>query len=203
MHNIRSALDHAAVALVSPQKQRYASFPIFTSDLDEVDEITSGYLHTRDRRNWRRSVQDMPDRAVAFLQIVQPYRLATNGEDANDHALALLRAFQDADKHRELSVIAQGLIDPTFSFIEPSGVVTTNPPPAHAAPPDSIMRNGAIVNVDFSNPPQQLEMEIEGTPRIVIGSSMDGPMRECPAVFDNMLRLAREIVHDLAVGDWT
>jgi hypothetical protein len=129
--------------------------------------------------------------------------LAANGEDPNDHALALLRSFQDADKHRELSVIAQGLADPEFFFIDSAGTRTAEAPDEGSVPPDSLMKNGAIINLDFSNPPAQMDMEIEGTPQIVIGSSMDGPLRECPLVFDKMLRLARTIVGDTAAGDWT
>lgn len=203
MHNIRSALDHAAVALVSPQKQRYASFPIFTCDPDAIDEITGDYLHRRDRRNWNRSVQDMPKRAVAFLKIVQAYRLAENGEDPNDYALALLRTFQDADKHRKLTVVTRGIPDPELFFIDANGARTKEDPPEGSVRPDGLMKDGAIVNLDFRNPPAKVDMEIEGSPQVVIGNSMEGPLRECPAIFDKMMELARMIVSDLATGDWT
>jgi len=202
MHNIRSALDHAAVALVSPGKQHLASFPIFTTDPNAADEGTGKNLRPNDLRAWRKCVQDMPDQAVSFLDMLQPYHGLEDGDDPNDSALALLAEFQNADKHRQLSVIAQGLDDLAFFFIGSDGTRAREEPPEGSVPPNGLMRNGAIVNVDDSNPPRKMEMEIEGTPKIVIGSSADGPLRRCPQVLDIMCEISRNIVTDLATIDW-
>ncbi len=144
----------------------------------------------------------MPDQAAAFLDMLQPYHGAEKGNDPDDSVLALLSVFQNADKHRQLTVIASGLDDPEFYFIGADGSRTREEPPDGSVPPNQLMRDGAMVNLDYSNPPSKAKMEIEGTPRVVIGSSIDGPVRPCPLILEKMLELAREIVHDLATIDW-
>jgi len=202
MHNVRSALDHSVVALAPHGREFNAAFPIFTCDIQARDETTGRYLHPADRKKWERRVRGLPEKAVTLLDFLQPYNGAERGEDPNDSPLALLNVFQNADKHRELSVIAQGLDDPAFFFTDPSGMVTKEETTNLEALGDDLMRNGAVVNLDRSNPPQKMEMEIEGTPRIVIGRSIDGPMRQCPDVLERMLRFAREIVADLSNTAW-
>jgi hypothetical protein len=125
---------------------------------------------------------------------VRPYRGEGIGKDHNDSVLALLSAFQNADKHPELTVIAHGLTAPAFSFILPDGTVTSGAPPGVPLRPDKLIRNGALVHYDLSNPPQPVEMEIEGTPRIVIGSSVDGPVRPCVEILTSMIAIGEGLV---------
>jgi len=195
MHNVRSALDHVAVALAPDDRKRDASFPIFTCDIHARDEATGSYLHSSDRRRWLSRVGGMPQKALAIIDFVQPFHGDHKWQDPRDSPLALLSEFQNADKHRELTVVAQGLTDPEFLFTNPDGTVTRKQP---LEPPDGLMRDGAIVGLDSANPPQKMEMQVEGTPRIVIGSSIDGPVRGCPGALERMLTLACVLVDDLA-----
>jgi hypothetical protein len=195
MHNVRSALDHVAVALAPIARKHDASFPIFTCDIHEQDQVTGRYLHPSDRKKWLRRIEGMSEGAVAILDTVQPFHGGGTGQDPADSPLALLCEFQNADKHRELNIVAQGLTDPEFILTYPDGSSARDRPPV---PLDGLMRNGAIVHVDRSNPPEKMEMDTEGTPRIVIGSSIDGPVRECPGAFDRMLTVACALAHDLS-----
>jgi hypothetical protein len=54
------------------------------------------------------------------------------------------------------------------------------------------------VHYDVSNPAQPVEMEIEGTPRIVIGSSADGPVRPCVEILTSRIANGEGLVGELA-----
>jgi hypothetical protein len=103
LFNVRSALDHLAVALAPRKYRRKVSFPVFACDPVARDETSGDYLDADAARRWLELAECLPDDCVAALKTLQPYEAAAlHGHVANHHALALLSAFQNADKHREL-----------------------------------------------------------------------------------------------------
>jgi hypothetical protein len=107
VHNVRSALDHLAVAL----GQRDAFFPVFTED-PALDQRSYSCVHDDPRARWARAVDGMPKDAVTIIEAAQPYH---SGPDANINGLALLNRFDNADKHRRaLAPIVSGLRDASF-----------------------------------------------------------------------------------------
>jgi hypothetical protein len=200
MLNVRSALDHIAVVLAPNNRKFKASFPIFTCNVHEREEITGDYLHAGDHKAWVKCVKGMPDDAVTWLDSIQPYRAVYEGQDPEDHALALLGSFQNADKHRQLAIVAQGLEEPDFFFTHADGTVQHLPFDPDIFPKDRLLRDGAIVHYDFSLSPGQMELEIEGTPRVVIGSAVSGPVRRCPDALDKMITEARRVIAPLVAS---
>jgi hypothetical protein len=199
MFNVRSALDHIAVA-VAPVNRKYdASFPILTCDVHEIDEIAGGYLHASDRRYWLRCTKGMADDTVAFLDSVQPYKALSTSQDPNDHALALLSSFQNADKHRELVVVARGLTSPDFYYHLPGDVTTVLPFDRMDIPADRLVKDGAMVEFIPGDEAPEMEMEVEGTPQVVIGRAIEGPLRGCPGVLGKMIDTAKRVVGKLSV----
>jgi len=91
VHALRSALDHTAFRLVriNRPKSDYSEFPIF-----------------KDRGKWRErrseKLPDVPARALAEVQRLQPYK---RGANARFHPLWIIHALDIVDKHRRLNLI--------------------------------------------------------------------------------------------------
>jgi hypothetical protein len=110
LFNIRSALDHLAVAFAPGKYRRRVSFPIFTTDPFARDETSGDYLDAEAAARWLSLTSGLPDDCIAAIKALQPYEAAAlHGHTAEHHALALLSAFQNADKHRELVDAVVGL----------------------------------------------------------------------------------------------
>ena len=110
VHNIRSALDHLAVALAPPNRKKSAGFPIENFDFWAKDGRTyrrrdRGAIQSRTA--FRRRTRGMHRRAQAFIKALQPYRQP----DPKDNSLYLINRFENADKHRELISANFGLHD--------------------------------------------------------------------------------------------
>ncbi len=89
-HNLRTALDHCAVAVAPPERTRLAGFPIFT------DMPTGGRLEKFDSL-----VEGMPHEAIEIITAAQPYM-----GSGRMHPLARLSELDNTDKHRQLHVVA-------------------------------------------------------------------------------------------------
>lgn len=183
LFNVRSALDHLAMALVPPRNRtrgvvRATQFPIFTCDIDELDPFTGKYLHGRDRGRWDRATQGMTPRAVTALKFHQPYRFHGQGLNPRDSSFAILSSMQNADKHRQLTVVNSGIGESSGRFTFPDGrIVDFNPPPL---PAGGLLANGTVVGREPVNDMPGVKMEIIGSPLILISESPMGPYRECP-----------------------
>lgn len=103
MFNVRSGLDHLAVALAPRKYRRKVSFPICTRDPLARDDMSGDYLDADAARRWLELANCLPSDCFAAVKVLQPYEAAAlHGHLAKNHALALLSVFQNADKHREL-----------------------------------------------------------------------------------------------------
>jgi hypothetical protein len=180
LFNVRSALDHLAVALIPPERRtrhvlRRAQFPIFTCDIDERDPITGAYLHGNQRGNWDRQTQGLTKEALVAVKWHQPYNFASQGLDPRDSSLTVLSALQNADKHRQLVVFTRGIRDPTGHWTDQGGNRTSLEFPAIDG---GFIGDGTMLDHDPADVYGDVKMEIEGTPEIFIGESWHGPYRE-------------------------
>jgi hypothetical protein len=94
IHNLRSALDHMACQLVLINRGTGTStdrtqFPIFIKEPKTGKPLAA----------WERMTDGMSPRILAEIRDMQPYKA---GDRAKEHALAILNALSNADKHRLL-----------------------------------------------------------------------------------------------------
>lgn len=105
LFNLRSALDHIAVAMAPPAQKRSAGFPLCDRDNGE------------DRKQFLRMTLGMPPRAVERIASLQPYAVQQRATRPGQiYNLSTLSALHNADKHRALSILAPGLLDPTVTW---------------------------------------------------------------------------------------
>jgi hypothetical protein len=148
-NDVRSALDHLAVALAPRKYRRKISFPIFQADPLARDEASGDYLNAEVASRWTAICEWLPDNCVAALKVLQPYQAAAlHGHPADHHALALLSAFQNADKHRELIAAVVGLDE--GPEVEINGI-------AECALPG--FKNGTKI---FANAPDKMDVKVKG-----------------------------------------
>jgi hypothetical protein len=192
LFDLRSAIDHIAVALAPEDRKHKAAFPIFTSDPLATDPAGND-LKPKAARAWRRMTQGMALDVVAALTWLQPHASALrhSGKPA-DHYLAILQALQNADKHRELVVLTTGVAK---SEVRIEGVTNWIVP---------VLPDGA----PLFDSPHKVNVELEGTLSIAFGIRSKGP-REFPRIFHTILdAIAFEVLPTLEPlappsPDWT
>jgi len=194
LFNVRSALDHVAVAGVPAKQKRSAYFPIVQDDLWEVDELSDQLVtkHADARSGWERAVKGMTPAAIAFIKQQQPYHFKAEGKNPRDHVLAILSGLQNADKHRYLVVVADTLKDGVVRVPQPGGEIRSDSlilGPAHA------LKSGAIIH----RSPQEADVEVEASLKVAVGGGPAGPYRDFPEAFDRILFAAASIVGKLSV----
>jgi hypothetical protein len=191
MFNLRSALDHVLVAVVPEDKvTRHTAFPIFTDDINERD-ASGKYVQPKARQAFRRKTSHVPQRAMAAVEWAQPYNLERQGLDPQYGALAILSAFQNADKHRQLVLLSSGLRAPVVWQVHPDGHrVRVEPDPP--LPPNHVLGDRAEVGASLVA--TQVKMEAEGALDILIGNRLDGPYHACPDALEAMIRNVEDVL---------
>lgn len=188
LFNVRSALDHLAVAHVPSRRKRDAQFPIFTDNLwEQSSEESLGRERERSREKWSRYTCGMAPKVLEVVTLAQPYQAIHKGESPDNHALAILSAFQNADKHRELTIVAHGLHNPTGSATFPDGTVETFPALSH----DQMLTDGAvIVTTDV-----EAKVQVSGTAKVAMarGRGRRLPHRELPSSLTGILQEASAV----------
>lgn len=99
VHNLRSALDHALCSCVvasggTPTYQH--QFPAYTFDPMRREKT---------RNRWASMTAGIDERFMNVIREVQPYL----ADEPDRHALAVLTAYSNADKHRVLTPVALGV----------------------------------------------------------------------------------------------
>jgi hypothetical protein len=185
MFNLRSALDHLAVAMVHPdQRTRKTAFPIFTDDIHEMDPATGKHLQPGARKRWRAMTRGFPHAAMPTVEMVQPYNLRRHGKNPKHVSLAQLSTFQNADKHNQLLVVPSGITALRASFIGPTGPV----PIDHDAVPDGyVVGHGAQVGATSEPLPPDVKVQIEGTLTVQIGDGLSGDYLPCIEALEGMI----------------
>jgi hypothetical protein len=192
VHNLRSALDHLAVAIAPPDRAGDASFPIHTENIWTKDAGGAPLLkHKGARRSFKRAVKRMPDAAVAIIRKLQP--CFSDQPEANH--LAILNWLEQADKHRNLVPYALGLQDAVctvllggasamrqeFAFCEKDAVI------AEFRLPDRLPLSQS-----------QVQVEIRGTPKIAVDIGLPGQPADMLAIADRLVeRVPYEVFSEL------
>ena len=158
VHNVRSGLNHLATALVPPEFRRKVQFPIFMRDPFELDPST-GAVYTQIAQvieeTGRGSLLGCRMAPLKFLVSVQPY--STFWEDPGSvDGLTIIEELSNNDKHRQLILLATGLIDGAITYTWPNGKTVTR----HSF---GDLRDGARDTVPM---PAEVEVEVRGTPAI-------------------------------------
>lgn len=179
IHNVRSALNHLAVACVPREKRRRrVQFPIFDEDPATIEDLERRKA-TLDA--WKKQTKGMIPEARAALQTLQPYNSGFDNKTL--HGLTIVEELSNTDKHRELVVTGSGLRNPVVRKF-------TN---GLALRPESVVgdvKDGAQIT---SEPfPREVEMEIEGTVLVVVGMGEKGGYAELPSALHTVIRACRE-----------
>jgi hypothetical protein len=107
LYDLRSALDHLAVAMASRNRKASAAFPVEWSDPWEKDAAGVFAYDEERRRSFTSMVKGMPEEAVTMIKVAQPY----NRKDSALETLGLISRLENADKHRQLIVLGHGVAD--------------------------------------------------------------------------------------------
>ena len=136
--NARSALDHLCVALSGNDRSQY---PIFEADpwaVSEDPEVER--INARRRQDFKGYTKGMPVGAVELIRASQPYVLE-GFPPPWLHPLAILKRLSNADKHRRLVALIDGICNVevrcTFDGVEV---------PNHFAPASWAV-SGAVVGI--------------------------------------------------------
>lgn len=107
LYDLRSALDHLAVAMAPRKRKANAAFPVETTDPWERNEA-GGFVYGDERRqSFFSKVKEMPAEAVEMIIHAQPYQR----ENSELETLSLISRLENADKHRSLIAVGRGVRD--------------------------------------------------------------------------------------------
>jgi hypothetical protein len=194
LFNVRSALDHIAVAINPPALRSEVSFPILTNDPFRRDPNTRKYLQ-RDpssRRNFKRVTDSVDPAARDVIKAAQPFVVT---DRVDNYVLTQLSRLNNADKHRRLVVVAHGFREGVIYSRWPDGIVTDtrlNITTGHA------IAHGAAINDSLGFViPADMEMELIGTAVIAFGNGTQTGWYKAPELFDGILEIGRHIVDRL------
>lgn len=160
VHNLRSALDHLAVAITG---RRDAAFPIHHEDPWELDQ--SGQLissREKARAAFTAAIDGAPDEAITVIQELQPFAA---GSEWATHPLGLVGRLDNADKHRELIPTTTGVTDGLSYVVRRSAVIFTFfwPQCNDGSEVAKFSWNPADVP-----PESEVHVHVRGTPRVTV-----------------------------------
>ncbi len=182
LFNIRSALDHIAVACAPAKRKRQAGFPLYEKRPEGEEQ-----------RKFESMIKGMPSEALAIIEYEQPYNVrnrAPNVRPDSVETLFTLSALQDADKHRGLADLVSGISDPKVQ-------VTGGAETFGTMRPTYIEPGELLINYDeFGNriPFDEVKVEVRGVPHVAVNVSRRGDY-ELPTVAEGIL----ERVHDRVI----
>ena len=108
LFNLRSALDHLAVAIAPRKRKRSAFFPVEMIDPWPTDDETANRPDTlKARQRFESAVNGMPTDAVAVIKELQPYQ--SPADVLKTHFIYVLSGLEHADKHRNLILLRNGV----------------------------------------------------------------------------------------------
>lgn len=151
VHNLRSSLDHLALALahkgaeaqgitMSPKEEAHIQFPIVTSSNDFEDQV-----------NNRGRLKYVDPAAIHQIRSRQPFQLGTGYSQDRVWNIGEL---DNADKHRKLATagcVVHGLSD----IVVPPGV----PHPEATIPPDGWGLGAIVVAYVFPTPHPEVDVQ--------------------------------------------
>ena len=202
LFNLRSALDHIAVALVPRRRKFSASYPICLKDPEAVgaNRTTAG---EREFAAWKTATMGMNASVLTIVRKSQPYSavLALDLQPpdlaASDHSLAVLSALQNADKHRQLIIAIEAL---DLQSVEVRDRVTGDLLFDDVERLRShLHRQGAVIHAG----PTQVDVKAIGALHVAVGvgggQNWIGPYRRLPDFPEALLRTVEGLVGSLEI----
>lgn len=107
LYDLRSALDHLAVAMAPRNRKASASFPVETTDPWARNAAGNFVFGDERRRSFTAKVKGMPDEAVEMTTKAQPYQR----EGSEPETLSLISRLESADKHRSPIRVGHGVMN--------------------------------------------------------------------------------------------
>lgn len=204
VHNIRSALDHLIVASLPKKLRRksWACFPVFSSKPFDDDGEP---LDTEDGKRWAQFAAAVPEAVRTQVAILQPYQIPPDPalvkfcEDkgispADIHGVGLLNRLDNADKHRDLIALGQGLADTLVTITPEVG------DPVSYTLPGAVPDGAEVARGEITDPTKSHEVKVEicGSARVAIEVRKDGGGVQIPSTLEGLIGHARAITTKLA-----
>jgi hypothetical protein len=163
IHNLRTCLDHIAVAIVPSDRKSHAKFPCLNTDIWRLDAAGDFVCGDEDRMSFEQRVRGMPPEAVAFILEMQPYQ----APQPQELALSVLNRLDVADKHRRLIALVSVVAFPKVTLTvrgESVGYTTMH---------GGLVEDGAeIFTLDTSPWPgladEEVQVHVTGAPVVAI-----------------------------------
>jgi hypothetical protein len=182
VHNLRSALDHLATALVienggTPREDPpFTHFPIYEERLTKLDEVRDVTI-----------VGGISQEAEFLLDAVQPYQRV---DDPTLHPLWLLHRLWNIDKHRTLNVVGVSLGKLKITFEEGRTGSTRAEPFA-----DGHLLYWVLEENDAYDP--DANPTVEYTPTLAFRDVAAGPGKDPVPVVDLLRELRNYVRYDV------
>jgi len=190
IHNVRSGLDHLAVALVPSSRRRKTSFPIFWGGVWEPPQKGEDEQTLKDRARWETIVEKMKPEAVAILKTLQPYRGYTP-QSEETHLLYSLNRLWNTDKHTRLPFVVHALSNSTIRF-------TLNDGTTHTLVDREPGGLGDDAKLTWGGGGRVVDVQIKGTAEVAIRVAMPDGFIMLIEHFEGILNYARtEVVYPL------
>ena len=162
IHNLRVALDYIAWRLAgSDPRDTHTQFPIFTTE-----------------QSWNTNscnmIRRMRPKAQAILKKLQPF----NGSDPAHAALSGIRALDNADKHKLLTVVVATPLDFSVEWVKAGTPDILSPQIALATSTPELSGNTVLASIVDPHASNDVEMQATLTPDIAFGEGLfPGPPR--------------------------
>ena len=125
----------------------------------------------------------MNTEVLALVEWSQPYNALKEGADPDDRALAILSAFQNADKHRELNIVAHGIVDPTVKVSDGRSLTPL-------VRRDQMIPDGA----EFVSFEADVDVEMEGSVAVAMARGPRTIHRSLPSSLDEVIFQAQFVI---------
>jgi hypothetical protein len=184
VHNVRSALDHLAAALVPAARRDSTYFPILWERVWDPPVEEENKQAADDRAKWTTIVTKMKPGAVEVLKRLQPYAGYTPVSEYT-HLLDSLNRLWNTDKHSRLPFMTEGLGNSTMIWTMADGTtqsVTDN------------LSGGLGDNAKLIDLRDVVDVKIKGTVVVAIRVAHPDGFIPLPYHFEGILDYARAIV---------
>jgi hypothetical protein len=176
IHNLRSALDHLAVALL-PSRVTDGSFVIAMRDpFKRGPDRRYLVRNASERKRLARFLNNVPPEARALIERLQPYNESWEPWEVN--ILDAISRLDNRDKHRVINVVSPGVREFQVGFVERDRTHVRRSFIGHAQDGTEI-----FVFDERRDPPlrdSEVEVRLSGTPQVTveIGEIAIGTFRE-------------------------
>jgi len=194
LFNVRSALDHLAVALAPNDRKQIATFPI--TPVDDTEPVACPTCGRTPKNSWLTATHGMPSGAIEIMRRLQPgHGSPPSGQTRSDHLLNVLVRLQDTDKHQHLLSLATGLTDVALTAVAlPGSGPTEVTAHGYDEPNDTrvMYRHGELL----CDAPRRIAASVTGQ-LVVVVNTKEGDGYRFPEMASSLIRFARQAIQDL------